>query len=41
LVYLESQKAVGDPIKLTVLRDGKTLDITPTLASRPSQLTSP
>jgi S1-C subfamily serine protease len=41
LVYLEGQKSVGDPIKLTVLREGKALDITAELGARPSQLESP
>ncbi|MFL6433830.1 MAG: S1C family serine protease, partial [Nitrososphaeraceae archaeon] len=33
--YIESQKNVGDNIKLTVNRDGQIMDITPTLEARP------
>jgi len=37
LTYLEEQKAVGDNIELSVIRDGKTEQIDLTLAARPSQ----
>jgi serine protease Do len=37
LSYLEEQKAVGDNIKLSVIRDGKTNNIDLILATRPSQ----
>lgn len=37
LSYLEEQKAVGDNIELTVIRDGKTEHIDLILAARPSQ----
>ncbi len=33
--YIESHKNVGDPIKLTVNRDGKVMDLTATLQARP------
>jgi S1-C subfamily serine protease len=33
--YIESQKNVGDNIKLTVNRDGQTMDLTATLQDRP------
>jgi S1-C subfamily serine protease len=33
--YIESQKNVGDNIKLTVNRDGQTMDLTATLQARP------
>jgi S1-C subfamily serine protease len=33
--YIESQKSVGDNIKLTVNRDGKTMDLIATLQDRP------
>jgi serine protease Do len=37
LSYLEEQKAVGDNIELSIVRDGKTEHIDLTLAARPSQ----
>jgi serine protease Do len=37
LSYLEEQKAVGDDIELSIIRDGKTEHIDLTLAARPSQ----
>ncbi len=37
LSYLEEQKAVGDNIELSVIRDGKTKNIDLILATRPSQ----
>ncbi len=33
--YIESNKNVGDPIKLTISRDGKIMDLTATLQARP------
>ena len=33
--YIESNKNVGDPIKLTINRDGKIMDLTATLQARP------
>lgn len=36
LVYLESEKQIGDNVKLTVIRDGKTQEINATLVARPS-----
>ena len=41
--YIESQKGVGDNIKLTVNRNGKIMDITATLQARPNAIsqTSP
>jgi S1-C subfamily serine protease len=41
LVYLQREKSVGDELKLTVLRDGNLIDITATLAARPSLQESP
>jgi S1-C subfamily serine protease len=41
LVYLQREKSVGDQLKLTVLRDGSTVDLTATLAARPSLQESP
>ena len=37
LSYLEEQKAVGDSIELSVIRDGKTQHIDMILAARPTQ----
>ena len=37
LVYLETQKKVGDTVTLTVLRDGQTLQIPVQLGERPSR----
>jgi S1-C subfamily serine protease len=36
--YIESQKDVGDNIKLTVNRDGKIIELTPTLQARPNTI---
>jgi S1-C subfamily serine protease len=36
--YIESQKNVGDNIKLTVNRNGKTMDLTATLQARPNTI---
>jgi S1-C subfamily serine protease len=36
--YIESQKGVGDNIKLTVNRNGKIMDLTATLQARPNTL---
>jgi S1-C subfamily serine protease len=41
LVYLQREKSVGDPLKLLVLRDGASKEITVTLGARPSTLESP
>jgi S1-C subfamily serine protease len=38
ITYIESQKGVGDNIKLTVNRDGKIMDLTATLQTRPNTL---
>lgn len=37
LNYLQDQKSVGDNMTLTIIRDGKTMQITLTLQERPSQ----
>ena len=36
--YIDSNKNVGDNVKLTVNRDGKVMDLTATLQARPSQV---
>lgn len=36
--YIESQKNVGDNIKLTVNRNGQTMDLTATLQARPNTI---
>jgi S1-C subfamily serine protease len=41
LVYLQREKAVGDELQLTILRDGQELQITAVLGARPSQQESP
>jgi S1-C subfamily serine protease len=41
LAYVETEKSVGDDLKLTILRDGQTLELTATLLPRPSQQESP
>lgn len=41
LVYLEREKSVGDEIKLTVVRDGETMEISLILGERPSPFESP
>jgi S1-C subfamily serine protease len=41
LVYLQREKAVGDDLKLTVLRDGQEMDLTANLGARPSLSESP
>jgi S1-C subfamily serine protease len=41
LVYLQREKTVGDDLKLTILRDGQTMEVTITLGARPSQQESP
>jgi S1-C subfamily serine protease len=41
LAYLEMEKSVGDDLKLTVLREGQTMEVVATLAARPSQEESP
>ena len=41
LAYVETEKAVGDDLKLTILRDGQTVEAIATLAARPSQQESP
>ena len=41
LAYVETEKAVGHDLKLTILRDGQTVEVTATLAPRPSQQQSP
>jgi S1-C subfamily serine protease len=41
LVYLQREKAVGDELQLTVLRDGQETNVTAVLGARPSQQESP
>jgi S1-C subfamily serine protease len=41
LAYVEIEKSVGDDLKLTILRDGQTMEVIATLAARPSQQESP
>lgn len=41
LVYLSSEKNVGDDIKLVIIRDGKVQEIEATLAARPGSFESP
>lgn len=41
LVYLQREKAVGDELQLTILRDGQEMNITAVLGARPSQQESP
>jgi len=40
-VYLESEKQVGDNLRLTVIRDDKTQDVSVMLAARPNPPESP
>ncbi len=41
LVYLQREKAVGDELHLTILRDGQEMQITTVLGARPHQQESP
>ena len=41
LVYLQREKAVGDELQLTILRDGQETQITAVLGARPNQQESP
>lgn len=41
LVYLDSEKTVGDKVKLVVIRDNKVQEIVATLGSRPGSFESP
>jgi S1-C subfamily serine protease len=41
LAYVEIEKSVGDDLKLTILRDGQTMEVIATLSPRPSQQESP
>jgi S1-C subfamily serine protease len=41
LAYVEMKKSVGDNLKLTILREGQTMEVTAALAARPSQQESP
>ena len=41
LVYLQREKAVGDEIQLTILRDGQDTSVTAVLGARPNQQESP
>jgi S1-C subfamily serine protease len=41
LVYLQREKAVGDELQLTILRDGQEMQVTAVLGARPSQQESP
>lgn len=41
LAYIEMEKSVGDDLKLTILREGQTIEVIATLAARPSQQESP
>lgn len=36
LAYMEMEKSVGDDLKLTILREGQTMEVIATLAARPS-----
>jgi S1-C subfamily serine protease len=38
--YIESQKNVGDNIKLTVNRDGQIMDLPATLQARPNAISN-
>jgi S1-C subfamily serine protease len=38
--YIDGQKSVGDKVKLTVYRDGKSINLTATLTARPSTTTT-
>jgi S1-C subfamily serine protease len=39
--YMETQKSVGQTVKLTVIRNGQIMDLTATLQPRPSSLPAP
>jgi S1-C subfamily serine protease len=41
LAYVETKKSVGDDLKLTILREGQTMEVIANLAARPSQQESP
>jgi S1-C subfamily serine protease len=41
LAYVEMKKSVGDDLKLTILREGQTMEVIATLSARPSQQESP
>jgi S1-C subfamily serine protease len=41
LAYVETEKSVGDDLKLTILRSGQTMEVIATLSPRPSQQESP
>lgn len=41
LAYVEMEKSVGDDLKLTILRQGQTMEVIATLAPRPSQQEAP
>ena len=41
LAYVEVEKSVGDDLKLTILRQGQTMEVIATLVARPSQQESP
>ena len=41
LAYMEMEKSVGEDLKLTILREGQTIEVIATLAARPSQQQSP
>jgi len=41
LVYLQREKAVGDELQLTILREGQQMQITAVLGARPNQQESP
>ena len=41
LAYVEMEKSVGDDLKLTILRQGQTMEVIATLVARPSQQESP
>ncbi len=41
LVYLDSEKNVGDKVKLVVIRDSKVQEIVATLGARPGSFESP
>ncbi len=41
LAYVEMEKSVGDDLKLTILRQGQTMEVIATLAARPSPQEAP
>jgi S1-C subfamily serine protease len=41
LAYVEMRKSVGDDLRITILREGQSLEVVATLAARPNQQESP